>query len=293
MIKNTIQYCVALLTAGGFFIPVAGYSQNSFERSLQNQFDSLFIIPGGARQNTVATYTPHKNATGLFPSSAPQSLMSPTGWGGYGTAIFGSIGGAYPEVYRDSKADLIVSGGACVGNPIKAVNVAVGINMTDVHKFRDFSGNFIISRMLFKGTSIAAGGMQLFANSSQSDAPGQTFFIAVSHAVQTLPSETPGCSKLSYTIGIGSGRFLKKSPKDIENGRGKYGTAVFGSLSYELYKHINVIAEWTGMNLGLAVGARPFNKGLSIGVGVANLTRYSSDKANLVFTLGYPLSFTK
>lgn len=291
--KKTTQYCIALLAAGAAFWPATGYSQNSFESSLKNQLDSLFVLPGGAPQSAAGTYTRPKNSVGLFPSSAPQSVMSPTGWGGYGTALFGSIGGAYPEVYRDNKADLIVSGGGCIGNPIKAVNVAVGVNMVDVHRFSDFSGNFIISRMLFKGTSLAVGGMQLFANSHQSDAPGQTYFIAVSHAVQTLESETPGTSRLSYTVGIGSGRFLKKSPKDIENGRGKYGTAVFGSVSYELYTHINVIAEWTGMNLGFAVGARPFKNLLSIGVGVANLTRYSADKPNIVFTLGYPLSFTK
>jgi hypothetical protein len=229
----------------------------------------------------------------LYPNDAMQSVMSPTGWGGYGTYIFGGIGGVYPEVYRQNKADLITSVGACTGNSLKAVNVAASLNMTDVHRFRNFSANFIISKSINSANSISAGALQMFANEQQSDAPGSTFYIAYSHAVQNILSRVPGCSKLSYTIGIGTGRFLYKSPKDVEAGRGKYGTAVFGNISYEIFAHTNMCLEWSGMNLGLSIGTRPFKSPLSIGIGVNNLTRYSADKANIVLSVGYPLSIKR
>lgn len=273
-----IAFCLSVKPAFG---------QNQFERELTQKIDDfLASVPQTNLQTTQAQNE-------LYPSDAPGGILIPSGFGGYGTYLFGGIGATYPEAYRNNKADLITSVGACVGNPAKAVNFAASLNMTDVHKFRDFSGNFIVSRKLFAGTSISAGALQMFANARQSDAPGSTFYLAVSHAIQTIKSLTPGCSRLSYTIGVGSGRFYEKSPKDIAAGRGKHGTAVFGSISYELIQHVNVNAEWTGMNLGVSAGIRPFPAPLSLAVGVANLTRYTNDKANIMFSVGYPLSLNR
>jgi len=263
--------------------PISLQAQNAFEATLAQRLDSLL--------NTVPVTV--QTSTELYPNDALQSVMTPTGWGGYGTYVFGGIGGAYPEVYRRNKADLITYAGVTTGDFTKFVNAATSLNMTDVHKFRNFSANFVLSRKLFKGTSVSIGGLQLFANKKQSDASGSTFYIAFSHAVQTLASQTPGGSKLSYTIGIGTGRFLYKSPKDIGAGRGKYGTAVFGNISYEIFKHANLNAEWSGMNLGFSFGVRPFKNPLSFGIGIANLTRYSADKPGAVFSIGYPLSIKR
>jgi len=283
--RLTLQVALLCIIAWCLASTTAVHAQTAFETALAKKIDSLFS-PG-------ATTNIQPAAAEIFPDDAIQSVMTPSGWGGYGSYVFGGIGGDYPELYRQNKGDLITSIGACTGNPIKAVNVAVGVNMTDVHRLRDFSTNIIVSRKLFKGTSVSVGGLQLLANSSQSDAPGPTFYIAFSHAVQTVLSKTPGCSRLSYSIGIGTGRFLYKSPKDVEAGHGKYGTAVFGNISYEIFQHVNVIAEWSGMNLGFALGIRPFKNPLSLGLGVINITRYSGDKVNMAFTLGYPLSLNR
>ncbi|QEC75857.1 hypothetical protein [Mucilaginibacter ginsenosidivorax] len=280
-------YCAVIALC---LLAQSAFSQNSFERELKQQIDSFLAVKPNV---DVTQEIPQVGQRELYPSDAPSALLTPTGFGGYGMYIFGGLGGAYPEVYKNNKADLIASVGACVGDPIEAVNFAASLNMTDVHKFRDFSGNFILSRKLFTGTSIAAGALQMFANNNQSDAPGSTFFMAISHAVQTLPSLTPGSSRLSYTIGLGSGRFYEKSPKDIAAGKGKHGTAVFGSVSFEVIRHLTLNTEWTGMNLGLSVGIRPFKSPISLGIGVANLTKYSSDRANMVFSIGLPLSLTR
>jgi hypothetical protein len=276
--KLIIKAIVFFIASSGLFLPIRAFCQTDFEKALAKKVDSL-----------LATDTTENMMAHLGPGDAQQTLTIPFGWGGSGTYIFGSIGGVYPQLYQ-TKADLIASGGFCMGNPVKAVNVAVSLNMTDVHRFRDFSGNFNVSRVVAAGSSISAGGLQLFANDKQSDAPGSTYYFVFSHAVQSLPSETPGSSRLTYTIGIGDGRFYLKSPDDIKAGRGSNGSAVFGGVSYELIKHMNLIAEWSGTNLGISTGIRPFKNPLSIGLGVINLTRFSGDKPSVAFTFGLPLS---
>jgi len=255
--------------------------QSDFERAMQQKVDSLLAPDKGeiARRQ-------------LVPDDALQTITIPSGWGGYGTYLFGGIGGIYPQIYHTT-ADLIASGGVTFGDPFKSVNLALSINMADVHRFRDFSGNFMASRVVAVGSSISIGGLQLFANQKQSDAPGQTFYFAFSHAVQSLPSLTQGSSRLTYTIGVGNGRFYLKSPDDIAAGRGKNGTGIFGSISYEMIHHVNLIAEWSGTNLGLSAGFRPFKQPLSLGLGAVNLTRYSGDKAGVIFSIGYPLSLNR
>lgn len=272
---------ISLAIIGGYTYPTCSYAQDNFETALQKKIHAL-----------AATIN---EDTELYPNDAPQSLMTPSGWGGWGTYLYGDMGGAYPEVYTANKVDLGMSAGISMGDPEKFVNVAVNGNMTDVHRFSDFSMDFSISRSLFGGSSISVGGWQLFANPSQSDAPEATFYVAFSHSVQTLPSKTPEYSKLTYTIGIGNGRFLEKSEFDIAAGKGKYGTAVFGAVSYEIFKNVNLNAEWDGMNLGFSFGVNPF-KGpipLSFGIGVTNLTSYSADKPTMIFSFGFPLSLNR
>lgn len=257
-------------------------AQTSFEDAMAKKLNNLVAIPDVMPKARL-----------LYPNDAPSGIMAPSGFGGSGTYLFGGIGSTYPELYRENKADLIAFGGVSAGNPVKAVNVAVGINMVDVHKFQDFSANMTVSRQLSAASSITVGGLALFASKIQSDAPGATFYAAFSHAVQWAQSKTPGCSALSYTIGFGNGRFLHKSPFDVLNGKGEYATGVFGSVSYELIRHVNVAAEWYGTNLGISTGIRPFSNPLSIGFGVDNLTGYSGDKASMILTLGFPLSLRR
>ena len=277
IIKATIGFIlmVVLVFAGKVF------AQDGFEKALSRKFDSLLTGDKTQEQTDM-----------LLPNDAPQTLTTPSGFGGYGTYLFGVIGGVYPQVYHTTP-DLIASGGISYGDPFRAVNAAASINMTDVHRFRDFSANFILSRIIAEGSSISAGGLQLFANRRQSDAPGETYYVAFSHAIQSLPSETEGASSLTYTIGIGNGRFYLKSPDDIAAGRGSHGTGVFANVSYEVFEHVNLIAEWSGVNLAVSTGFRPFDNALSFELGVANLTRYSGDKPDLIFTVGYPLSLSR
>ncbi|AYL93821.1 hypothetical protein HYN43_000260 [Mucilaginibacter celer] len=258
-------------------------AQTDFEGSVALKFDSLFSTQKLSASKGV-----------LYYNSAPGSLMIPTGFGGSGTYLYGGVGGVYPELYRHNKADLIAFGGLSFGNPIKFVNISLSLNMTDVHRFQNYSGNFGVSRILPGGSSVSVGGLQLFADKKLSDSPHSTFYTAFSHAVQSLPSKSGGASALVYTIGIGTGRFRDKSRADVQNGKGRYGTSVFGSLSYELFKKVNINAEWYGVNLGLSAGVRPFKSPLSFSIGASNLIpSYSGDRVSMVFMVGLPLSLNR
>ncbi|WP_147425621.1 hypothetical protein [Mucilaginibacter gracilis] len=283
-IKLRLLKCRAIFILGlTCFCSSVVFAQDTFEHSMALKFDSLLNSQSTAKHASGSEIV-------LYPDDAPSSLMSPTGFGGSGTYIYGGIGGTYPELYTDNKADLILFGGLSFGDPAKIVNVAIGVNVTDVHRFSDFSANLNISRQLPRGSSISIGTYQLLSNPNQTDSEGNTFYFAFGHAVQWARSKTPGLSALSYSIGFGTGRFLYKSPNDVDAGKGKYGTAVFCNVSYEIIRHVNLNAEWYGTNMGVSAGIRPFKNPLSICVGVDNLTKYSGDKPSMVFTIGYPLS---
>lgn len=288
MSKLLLKHAVALLAfiVCSFFAGIAVAQQKSFDEAMAKKMDSL--LNAGSAQST----TPDFN---LSPNDAPDGVMVPSGWGGYGSALFAGLGGTFPEQFtgKRHKADMISSGGFCVGDPDKAVNFSASLNMTDVHNFSDFSGNFIVSRTLFQTSSVSVGALQLFANERQSDAAGSTYFVAISHAVQWAPSKTPGCSALSYTVGFGTGRFWLKSPDDVGAGKGKHATGVFGSVSYEIIRHVNMSAEWSGQNLGFSLGIRPFGGPLAVGLGIDNLTRYSGDRVSGVLNVGYALPLSK
>lgn len=261
--------------------PHLGTSQTTFENVLKNKLDSLTSAQGLEMLSGP-----------ILPNNSIQCIMTPSGWGGNGSYLFGVIGGVYPALYTQ-KADLITALGFCVGNSAKHVNVSVSVNMTRVRALKDLSLNMGISRRIFRGSSITVGGMQLFANANVSDAPGSTFFVAFSHSVQVLKSKTEGYSPLTYTIGVGNGRFLLKSPYDVKHGKGKYGTGVFGSVSYEILRDININAEWSGLNLGFSAGIRPFHSPVSVGIGIYNLTKYSGDKPMAIVSMGYPIALSR
>lgn len=122
--------CVSLV----IFCPLKSYSQNAFEKELRNKMDSLISEKG---QIVISQY--------MLPNNSVASIMTPSGWGSYGTFIFGVLGGIYPAGYTN-KADLIGSAGITFGNPNKSVNVSVSVNVARVSELRDFSLNFVLSK---------------------------------------------------------------------------------------------------------------------------------------------------
>lgn len=262
------------------------FAQNSFDEALKQKMDALI--------NEKLLFPQY--FTTVLPSNNLQSVTTPSGWGGGNNGYFFLVvGGIFPALYSDPhKADLISTAGFSIGNPEKFVNVSTSVNITRVSELRDLSGNIILSKQVFKGSSISVGGLQLLASKSVSDAPDPTFYVAFSHAVQSVKSKVDGYSALGYTIGFGTGRFLYKSPKDIENGKGRYGTGVFANVSYEVIPRLNLNAEWSGLNLGFSMGIRPLKESaITMGFGIYNLTKYSGDRVTYMALLGMPIFLKK
>lgn len=222
----------------------------------------------------------------LYPNIAGKSIMTPTAWGSYGKPyIFVFIGGAVPQVYSH-KADLIASAGFEVGNAQKAVSFVGIVDINEVSMVSNFSYDGILSCNVGKASCISIGALHLFADPVRTDTK-PSYYFAFSHAVQSIPSLTEGYSRLNYTIGMGTGRFVLKSKLDVETGKGTYGTAIFANVSYEVIKNVNVAVEWTGLNLCISAAWRPLSNLPAIGIGVTDLTRYSGDKAGFVFSIGH------
>lgn len=271
--KAVHKFLHLVLTTTGLLASGMLMGQTAFEKEFSSRITKL------------TRHTNYKPVQ-LYPNNALQGMMIPSGWGGYGSAVYAEIGAVYPQLYSN-KLDAITSVGFCFGNPERGVNLALGINMTSPRSLQNFSGNFMVSRSLGRGSSLAVGGYQLLASEQYSDAPEPTFYLVYSHSVQSLPSSTPGVSKLTYTLGVGSGRYFLKSEFDQAAGKGRFGTAFFGGLSYELKKNLNLNAEWDGLNLGLSLGISPAFSPFSFGVGVTNLTELSGDKPLYAITVGY------
>ncbi len=274
---------LAILLIG---FPLLVKSQNLFESGLRLKLDSMIAEKGTTRHQFNA----------LLPNNSVQSIMTPTGWGGgNSTYAFAVLGGVYPAMYTTpNKGDLAGAIGLSGGNSSELVNVSASLNVVRVSELRDFSMNLIVSRQIVGGTSLSVGALHLFASPSVSDAPDASYYVALSHASQKIRSRSEGYSGLSYTIGYGTGRFRYKSPLDIQNGKGKYGTGFFANLSYEFLRQVNINLEWSGLNLGVSSGVRPIKSSpFTFGFGVFNLTGYSGDRIQLVGTVSIPFLLTK
>jgi hypothetical protein len=221
----------------------------------------------------------------LYPNKSIKTIMTPTGWGSTRTYLFGALGGTFPHAYTGN-SDLVAGAGFGTGNYYKAVSVVGIINVNDVSKFNGFSSSFIVSRHLGKGTSLSAGALNLFTNTIVPD-NATSYFVAVSHAVQTIRSRDGFSSRLHFTLGAGTGRFYKKSHNDLKFGKGEHGTAVFANASYEVLNNFNLNIEWTGLNAGVGVAWRASYKFPAFAIGLMDLTGYSGDRLRLVCSVGH------
>lgn len=217
---------------------------------------------------------------------AGKGLMTPTAWGASEPFVFWHLGGTFPQAYG-TMSDMGAGIGGGFGDSRRNLGVVGILNIHDVSEFNTLSGSVIASRELGGGYALSAGALLLFAD-SRADA-GPTFYIAFSRASQKVSSKrTPGYSRLSYTVGIGNGRFYEKSNSDVLAGRGRYGTAVFGNLSYGIRDNLNANIEWTGLNLSIGGAWRPSIRTRlpfflpSISIGVTDILRTSGDRPRLI-----------
>ena len=226
-----------------------------------------------------------------LPNSGAKAIMTPTGWGAaFGSAYLGT-GAARRTPYLPN-ADGIVGLGYGMGDPVLRVGLQIGATLSDLSERDNVSFSFKLHRYLARGTSIALGGESLFSNDPLSDDAGDTFYLVVSHVIQTFGSSRAGIGRVHVSAGVGTGRYAKKSDRDFSEGRGRNGTMAFANLAVEVAPGTNVVLEWSGTNLltGLSRTIHMQSVPIVLSVGLADLTGYSGDGVRLVAAAAVALS---
>ncbi len=254
---------VALALAGHLMIPVEGHAQQVPDWLLKLR----------------------------LPNSSAKAIMTSTAWGAaFGSAYLGT--GATRRSPYLPNADGIVGLGYGMGDPVLSVGLQIGTTISDLSEFDNVSFSFKLHRYLARGTTIALGGESLFSNALADDA-GDSFYLVVSHVVQSLGLDRPGIGRVHVSVGLGSGRFARKSDRDFSEGKGRNGTIVFANVAVEVARGTNMVLEWSGTNLltGVSRTVQVQRVPISLSLGLADLTAYSGDGARLVAAAAMVLAF--
>lgn len=234
---------------------------------------------------------------GALPNIHGKSLTTPVGWGAaYGTVFVGA-GGTIPAPYSND-SDAAMGLGIGIGNPRENLGLEASVVSLDMSDWGRYSLNLKLHRYLGHGNSIAVGVENILIGDTSNNRTDtdESYYIVYSQGVQDrhVINDDTNRTKLHYSIGIGNGRFWKKSPLDVDHGKGEHGTAVFGNVSYELFDEFNAIAEWNGVNFNTGV-SKTFMLGkqsaLVASLGAADLTGNSGDGVRFIWGLGAGVMF--
>ena len=241
---------------------------------------TLLSAPAGIRgQETV----PEWLLSLRLPNQGAKSVMTPTGWGAAYGAVFAGVGVSERNPWLPS-SDGVVGAGLGLGDPILNVGVQLGVTISDLSEFDNYAYSFKLHRYLGGGTAVAVGGGSLLTGGSFVDDLGESFYLVVSHVFQGVASPRPGVGRLHLSAGVGSGRFANTSERDVAEGKHENGTWVFGNAALEVARDVNLIVEWSGINLHAGV-SKAFQVGhvaLAFSLAAADLTGYSGDGARLL-----------
>ncbi len=218
-----------------------------------------------------------------LPNAGAKSVMTPTGWGAAYGSFFAGAGVSERNPYLPS-SDGVMALGVGVGDPVLNIGLQLGVTVSDLSEFDNYAYSFKLHRYLGQGTAIAVGGESLLTGGPLVDDLGETFYLVVSHVVQGVALPRPGVGRLHLSAGVGSGRFANRSPRDVSEGKGDNGTWVFGNAAVEVAKDLNLLVEWSGINLHAGV-SKAFQVGdvaISLSLAAADLTDYSGDGARLL-----------
>ncbi len=236
----------------------------------------------------------YRSAKVAFPNGAAHELTIPSGFGPANfvnqlgkTALSASLGGVARVPYT-TKSDGAMGLGLSFGNSFDGVGATVMMSLNDLSDFGNpdrISWGIALSHYLNDGISVSLGGENLFVKSTDGEA---SFYAAGSWSFASATSTMPFDGVL--TLGAGSGRFADMTARDIFEGNTGPGTVVFAGVAWEVSEKVNLIAEWNGRNLNAGVAYRMPRTGLSMKLGVANLTGYSGDGPYLTGSVGVTLA---
>ena len=222
----------------------------------------------------------------ILPNVHGKSLTTPVAWGAANGVVFAGVGGTVNAPYSD-EADGAAVLGVGVGDPIKNLGAQIAFISLDLDEWEEYSMSLHLHHDFGGGMAVGAG-IENVMLTEGGDAD-ESYYIVLSHGVQgdMFANET-GASKLHFSVGVGSGRFGEKSDRDVLEGKGRYGSYVFGNVAYELFNEFNVVADWNGINLNAGLSKTFWLDKFPVTVvaGAADLTDNSGDDVRFVFALG-------
>jgi hypothetical protein len=235
----------------------------------------------------------YRSAKTVLPNSASHELTIPSGFGPArfanqpsGATLSASFGGVSRVPYTKDP-DGALGFGFGFGNAFDGVGASVMMSLNDLSQIGNpdrISWGIALGHYISDGLSVALGGENLFVKTTD----GQASIYGVgSWAFDPATSAIP--FKGTVTIGAGSGRFATMTERDRAEGRSDDATIIFGGLAWEMNPALNVIAEWNGRNLNAGLAYVVPNTGVSMKIGVKDLTRFSGDGPMLAGSVGVTL----
>ncbi len=216
------------------------------------------------------------------------SISTPTAFGAQNGNVF--LGGTYQERTRFTDVDdASVLVGFGLGDARKLAGLEVVATSYSTVR-RDFGENGGISFKLhrtFPGDLAVAFGVENAFEWGEIDA-GRSFYGVVSKVFPLRPNPSEPLSRLTLSVGAGSGRF--RSEDDVQNDEGDAN--VFGSAALRVAQPVNLIVEWTGqdMNVGASISPIP-GVPLVITPAAADITGTAGDGTRFILGVGYGIRF--
>lgn len=230
------------------------------------------------------------------PGINSKSMTTPVAWAVKPGTIFGYVGGTNPAPYT-IRYDGAAVVGFGIGEPKKYVGIQCGLVFLDLSGLARYALKMKISHHLSQSNAIAFGIENIVLQDSASPSDGrESYYVVYSKGIQNnfFINKKNKKTELHYSVGIGTGRFRETSDYDIDAKKGRFGTAIFGNISYDMLGLMSVICDWNGVNLNAGLSKTiKLNKNVQFGlnIGYSDLTMNSGNGKRMIGGVGGSLTF--
>jgi len=216
------------------------------------------------------------------------SISTPTAFGAQSGDIYAGV--TYQERARfTDKDDGAVALGFGLGDAERLV--ALETTATSYSTFRQgFFDNGGVSFKLHRRVAsdfAVAFGVENAINWGNTDS-GRSFYGVASKVFRLRERSSEPLSRVTASVGVGSGRFRSESAINREDG----DPNVFGSVGVQVAEPVSLIAEWTGQDLNLGASITPIpGFPLVITPAAADVTGNAGDGVRFILGVGVGISF--
>ena len=199
-----------------------------------------------------------------------------------------SVGFGFQHRTRFSNsADGALGFGFGLGDAQKYVGLDVGLTLTDLDNLDRGIMSFKLHRQLPDAFAVAVGVNDAISwGDGDVDGPSPYGVITKTFVLKENTKEL--LSRVYVSAGAGTGRY--RTEKNVFTDDDTPG--VFGSVALRVADPVNVIAEWSGQDLSLALSLRPFRQvPLIITPAITDITGTAGDGVRFILGVGYAISF--